>query len=92
MESMSYITSNIKNMETFMIDDINTGVSLESVDVISGSYSSGNSVVQAYRDVSSFYYEDLDWTGELHIKIINNDTSSPVTVKLKVIAEVSDEA
>lgn len=82
----------VNDVELFMIDDINAGVSLEAVDTISGSYSSGNTVVQGYEDISGFYYEDLDWTGEIHIKILNNDTSNPVTVKLRIVAEVSDEA
>lgn len=81
----------LSGIEMFMIDDINAGVSLESADTITGSYNSGDTVVQGYRDLSGFYYEDTDWSAELHIKILNNDTSNPVTVKMEIVAEVSDE-
>lgn len=77
--------------EIFYIDDIDSGVSLEASDALSGAWTAGETVTLIYTD-RNFHYKDLDWTGELHIRVINYDASNPVTIDLQILAEVSDEA
>lgn len=77
--------------EIFYIDDIDSGVKLIATDNIAGSWAVGSIVTLIYTD-RDINYKDLDWTGELHIKILNYDAASPVTIDLQILAEVSDEA
>ena len=61
-------------------------------DPLANSYVAAQSIIQVNRDQTEFYYEDLDWLAQLHTRIVNNDTTNPVTVHFHFIAEVSDEA
>ena len=93
IDEMAYvITSGLTANEFILVEDIITGDRLEAYDDLENSYVTSDTVTLVHRQLSSFYYEDLDWTGELHVKIINNDGSNPVTITLFIVAEVSDEA
>ena len=78
--------------EFAMVSDIASGDYLTLTDALTNSYASGKAVRLVHRDQDEFYYEDLDWTGELHIRIINNDALNPVRLFINIIAEVSDES
>lgn len=73
------------------VEDITSGDSLTLSSALSTSYAVGQYVRLVHRDQTGFYYEDLDWTAELHTKIINNDALSAAHVYMNIIAEVSDE-
>lgn len=93
IEELTHITTSGLTAEEFiMVEDIVAGDRLEAYDALENSYTTGDIVTLVNREQGSFYYEDLDWTGELHVKIINNDPSNPVTITLFIVAEVSDEA
>lgn len=83
--------------EYIRIDDIESGVSLAAMDNLVESFSAGAAVVQVLQVQDEINYEDRDYlenggaTKELHIRVINNDPLSPVTIKLDIVAEVTDE-
>ncbi len=78
-------------IEFALIEDIDSGVSLESYNNLVNTFDTNSKAVLVHRDRKSFYYEDLDWSAELHVKVTNLDTSNSVTVYLNIIAEISDE-
>ena len=78
--------------EFALVKDMAAGDYLEAYDSLESSFVTGDSVVMCHRDQKSFYYEDHDWTAEMHIRVTNYDMVSPVTVNLYIIAEVSDDA
>jgi hypothetical protein len=90
-EEMVYITDEDTGPDEFaMIENIVPGDRLEAYDNLENTYDTNYKAVGVNRE-QNFYYEDLDWTAELHIRIINLDISNPVTINLFIIAEVSDE-
>jgi hypothetical protein len=93
IEELVHITnSGLAQEEFIMVEDIVVGDRLEAYDNLENTYDTSYWATLVNRESNSFYYEDLDWTGELHIRIINSDASNPVTVSLFIIAEVSDES
>jgi len=78
--------------EFILIDDIVAGDSLVSPDNLVDSFTvtQNAQATLVYRDQAKFYYEDLDWTGELHARISNYDSANPVQIDFNIIAEVSD--
>jgi len=91
-EEMVYITDEDTGPDEFaMVESIVAGDRLEAYDNLENTYDTSYKAIAVNRE-QNFYYEDLDWTAELHIRIINLDLSNPVTVNLFIIAEVSDES
>lgn len=91
-EEMVYITDESTGPDEFaMVESIVPGDRLEAYDNLENTYDTNYKAVGINRE-QNFYYEDLDWTGELHIRIINLDISNPVTINLFIVAEVSDES
>ncbi len=91
-EEMVYITDEDTGPDEFaMVESIVAGDRLEAYDNLENTYDTSYKAVAVNRE-QNFYYEDLDWTAELHIRIINLDLSNPVTINLFIIAEVSDES
>jgi len=88
---MVYIVNSGVSNEFAMVNNVVVGDRLEAYDDLENTYTSSDTVAFVNRQLNSFYYEDLDWTGELHVKIINTDGSNPVTVTLFIVAEISDE-
>lgn len=93
IDEMAYITDESTDPDEFaMIEDIVVDDRLEAYDNLENTYDTSYKAVLVHREQDSFYYEDLDWTGELHIRIINLDASNPVTINLFIVAEISDES
>ncbi|MHA2093019.1 MAG: hypothetical protein ACW98F_00050 [Candidatus Hodarchaeales archaeon] len=91
IDEVAYISDTIySGGEYFLIANV-SGNELRASDNLSTSYSADAFVTMAHRDQDEFYYEDLDWSNELHVKIDNNDTINNVKIWFDVIAEVSDE-
>ncbi len=91
-EEMVYITDEDTGPDEFaMVESVVAGDRLEAYDNLENTYDTSYKAVAVNRE-QNFYYEDLDWTAELHIRIINLDLSNPVTINLFIIAEVSDES
>jgi hypothetical protein len=93
VDEMAYITDEDTGPDEFaMVEDIVVGDRLEAYDNLENTYDTSYKAVLVHREQNSFYYEDLDWTGELHIRIINLDGSNTLTLNLFIVAEVSDES
>ncbi len=93
IDEMAYITDEDTGPDEFaMVEDIVLNDRLEAYDNLENTYNTSYKAVLVHREQDSFYYEDLDWTGELHIRIINLDASNPVTINLFIVAEISDES
>jgi hypothetical protein len=91
-EEMVYITDEDTGPDEFaMIETVVVGDRLEAYDNLENTYDTSYKAVGVRRE-QNFYYEDLDWTAELHIRIINLDISNPVTINLFIIADISDES
>lgn len=93
IDEMAYITDESTGSDEFaMVEDIVLNDRLEAYDNLENTYDTSYKAVLVHREQDTFYYEDLDWTAELHIRIINLDPSNPVTINLFIAAEVSDES
>jgi hypothetical protein len=84
--------SGVGSEEFAMVEDVVAGDRLEVYDNLENTYNTDYNAVLVHREMNDFYYEDLDWTGELHVRITNYDASSPVTLTLFIIAESTDES
>jgi len=84
--------SGVGSEEFAMVEDVIAGDRLEVYDNLENTYSTSYNAVLVHREMNDFYYEDLDWTGELHVRITNYDAATPVTLTLFIIAESSDES